>query len=137
MEGKRYGLLGDRMARLCIELDAGLEEVAEDAGAAELLTDIVAGMRSDADPHTLEVSLERLDEALRVSGIPGGLGTYWSRSLRDYIEPRGLSGGQAVEELFVCPAGSCERAEPVRGRNPVPPRCPVYGRSLRQVRLDR
>ncbi|WP_262698501.1 MULTISPECIES: hypothetical protein [Streptomyces] len=109
--------------------------MALEVGAAEALGRLLTGIREGEDPSTIRTAFDELDELLRRGGIPGGLSPYQGRSSGGY--PRLPISGNAVEEVFACPAGTCPRAEAVLDIGARPPRCGVYGERMHRVRLDR
>jgi hypothetical protein len=123
-----------QIARLCVELEAGLAQVATSVGARDLLDDLLEALRAGGDPSRL---LDRLDEELRRGGVPGGLGLYEERSIEGYSYIRPYASGGAIEEVFTCPTRTCPRVEASFDDVAGTPRCAVHRMRMRRVRLNR
>ena len=122
--------LADRIDALCVALaERGLAAAAAEAGAQQLLDQLVAEVRAGAEPATLEEHLTRLETALD----PVGAGDLLSSRTRKYVplpDPR-----RPVEYGWVCPLARCSRVATRLGPGGEAANCAVAGTPLTKVRI--
>jgi hypothetical protein len=124
--------IAERIERLCTLLgEDELRAYADQAGASEVLTRIVAALRADERDDTAVLrDLDALDEATARLGL-GAV----TQPEREYQPLDGCSGGHPVVHAWICPVRRrCSRVEPVAGTSQSPV-CAATGRPLTLVRV--
>ncbi len=118
--------LAQRTAALCRELDRGdLQAIVDELGADPLLRRILDALAPDGDPATLTADLDALDAHLVDYGIAGGLLPPTQRQYQP--SPAAAGDEHPVVEVWACPAGRCDRWQPVDPSTVDEPRCAVRG----------
>ena len=114
---------GELVAALCRELEQGdLQSIADQAGAAEILTRIIGALRNGTEPPALAAEWDELQEALIRYGIDGGLVPPAKLLYRS--SPAAAGDGHPVIEVWACPGGRCSRWH-VAADTADPPTCAV------------
>ncbi|NJP29586.1 hypothetical protein FLW53_36400 [Microbispora sp. SCL1-1] len=124
--------IAERIERVCTLLgDGELEACADQAGAGEILTRILAALGdSEYDDPALVRDLDALDGAMAECGF-GAV----TQPERVYQPLDGSGAGHPVVQAWVCPAHRrCSRVEPVAGTRQ-PPMCAATRHQLALVRV--
>lgn len=117
--------LAERLGRLCALLtDDGWEEAVREAGAEEVVTEILDALRGRAHltPSALGQRLDTLDDHMASAGF-GNV----TRSPRGYQPLPGSGGGRPVVHRWTCPAAHACGRVPSRERYPEAPVCAATG----------
>ncbi|KLI96869.1 hypothetical protein WQ59_26565 [Streptomyces sp. KE1] len=131
--------LGDataaQLSRMCDDLVEAAALLGPEADEA------LARLRApDLPEERILAELAHLEELMRRHGLVGGGSV--SRGEADpggtaYQSLPGLGPGRPLEEVYVCPAGLCDRVEIPRPGEAARPLCAVWACPLHRFRTDR